>query len=166
MAVLKLTTGVDNKILRTVSAPVKKIDKTIKKLVADMIDTVMDCDGLGIAAPQVGVNLRMYIARLNHATPNEMWVPMLNAEFQSRSVETHSAEEGCLSIPGKFGIVERAASVTIRYMDMKGKFHVLHLGGLNAKIMQHEMDHLNGTLIADKWHEVHEETFKKARAKK
>lgn len=147
---MEITKGVDNKILRAVSAPVKKIDRKIKKLIADMTDTMRAVDGLGIAAPQVGVNLRIYIARLNFNTPNEMITPMFNAELLHLSDEKETNEEGCLSIPGKFGLVRRSKSVTIRYMDEKGKTHTLKLSGLNARIMQHEIDHLEGILIADK----------------
>lgn len=150
MAVLEITKGVENKILRTKSAVVKKIDRKIKKLIVDMAETMQAADGLGIAAPQVGVNLRIYIARLNFNTPNEMIVPMLNAEFLEKSEEMENNEEGCLSIPGRFGTVRRHTAVTIRYMDEKEKWHVLKLDGLNARIMQHETDHLDGTLIADK----------------
>ena len=117
MAVLEITQGVENKILRAKSVSVKKIDRAVKKLVADMIDTMVDANGLGIAAPQVGVNARIYIARLNFNTPSEMVVPMLNAEFLEESSEMESREEGCLSIPGKFGAVRRHSKVTIRYMD-------------------------------------------------
>lgn len=151
MAVLPLTQGVENPILRTVSKPVKNIDKKIKKLVDDMIDTMEDADGLGIAAPQVGVNLRIYIARLNYNTNNEMIVPMINAELVELSRETDDEEEGCLSIPKKFGVVNRSKTVTVRYRDIKNREVTLHLDGLNARIMQHEMDHLNATLIADRW---------------
>lgn len=151
MAMLPIVTGVENKILRAKSAPVKKIDRKLKKLIADMAETMQAVDGLGIAAPQVGVNLRIYIARLNFNTPNEMIVPMLNAEFLEKSDGMENNEEGCLSIPGRFGIVRRHKAVTIRYMDEKEKWHVLKLDGLNARIMQHETDHLNGILIADKW---------------
>lgn len=150
MAVLEITKGAENKILRAKSAPVKKIDRKIKKLIADMTETMLAVDGLGIAAPQVGVNLRIYIARLNFNTPNEMIAPMVNAEILNISDEKESNEEGCLSIPGKFGLVRRSKAVTIRYMDEKGKTHTLKLNGLNARIMQHETDHLEGILIADK----------------
>lgn len=154
MAVLEITKGVDNKILRAKSAKVKKIDRKIKKLIADMIETMEHMDGLGIAAPQVGINLHIYIARLNFSTPNEMIVPMINAEFLEKSDRLERHEEGCLSIPGKFGVVERPSAVTIRYMDEKELWHTLKLEDLNARIMQHEMDHLDGTLIADKWSEA------------
>lgn len=150
MAVFSIVTGIDNKILRTKSVPVKKIDRKIKHLIADMIETMEHAEGLGIAAPQVGVNLRIYIARLNFNTPNEMIVPMINAEFLSVSEEKEGGEEGCLSIPGKFGLVRRSKAVTIRYMDEKEKIHTLKLNALNARIMQHETDHLNGILISDK----------------
>lgn len=151
MAILEITKGIDNKILRAKSAAVKKIDRKIKKLIADMTDTMVAVDGLGIAAPQVGVNLRIYIARLNFNTPHEMNVAMINAEFLEKSAETERHEEGCLSIPGKFGVLTRSTAVTIRYMNEKGIWNTLKLDGLNARIMQHEMDHLEGTLIADKW---------------
>lgn len=154
MAILPIVTGGDNKILRTVSLPVKKIDRRIKDLVADMAETMQSVDGLGIAAPQVGVNLRIYIARLNFNTPHEMNVPMLNAQFLNISDETEEHEEGCLSIPKRFGILRRSVRVTIRYMDLKGKTHTLNLEGLNARIMQHENDHLDGILIADKMREI------------
>ena len=150
MAILPITTGIDHTILRTVSRPVKTIDRKIKKLVEDMIDTMADADGLGIAAPQVGVNLRIYIARLNYNSKNEMIVPMINAELLELSHETDDEEEGCLSIPKKFGVVNRSTSVTVRYRDLKNREVTLKLDGLNARIMQHEMDHLNATLIADK----------------
>lgn len=131
-----------------------------------MVDTMRHADGLGIAAPQVGVNLRIYIARLNFNSSNELIVPMVNAEFLEKSTDTEGAEEGCLSIPGKFGLVKRAKSVTIRYADEKGKSHTLKLQGLNARIMQHEMDHLDGVLIADKMErEIDAEELKKARGK-
>lgn len=166
MAILPLTIGFDNKILRTESVSVKKIDREVKDLVKSMIDTMMDCDGLGIAAPQVGVNSRIYIARLNFDTPHEMIVPMINAEILQMSDETADAEEGCLSLPKRFGIVRRSKEVTVRYNDVKGKTHTLHFADLNARIMQHEMDHLKGTLIADKMiKEIDVEDAKKARNK-
>lgn len=151
MALLTLVTGIDNPILRKKSVPIKKITKKIKKLVADMTETATKVNALGIAAPQVGENLRIYIARLNHETKNEVWIPMINPEFLHVGEERDVFEEGCLSIPGKFGNMKRAVHVTITFLDEKGKRHILALEELNARIMQHEMDHLNGMLIADHW---------------
>lgn len=150
MAVLSIVTGTDNKILRTKSSPVKKIDKKIKKLIADLIETMSGADGLGIAAPQVGVNVRIFIARLNYNTPNETMTPMINPEFLKMSDETGVYEEGCLSVPGRFGMVRRHTAVTIRFMDKRGKIQTLNLDGLNARITQHETDHINGILFVDK----------------
>ena len=162
-----MSKGTDNKILRMLSKPVKKIDRAIKNLVEDMIDTMRDAEGLGIAAPQVGVNLRIYIARLNYGTKNELIVPMINSHLSDKSHEMAVGEEGCLSIPGRFGTVERHESLTVEYTDIKGKKHTLNLTGLNARIMQHETDHLDGTLIADKMkNEVSAEEMRKLRAKK
>lgn len=158
MAVLEIQKGTDNKILRAQSVEVKKIDAKIKKLIVDMIETMKDADGIGIAAPQVGVNLRIYIARLNFGTDNELIVPMLNPVFLEHSDFTEPGEEGCLSIPKKFGIVKRAKNITVKFMDIKGQTRVLELEDLNARIMQHETDHLNGTLIADKMEETPPET--------
>lgn len=149
MPILPIVTGIDNKILRTKSQPVKKIDRKIKKLIADMIETMEYAEGLGIAAPQVGANLRIYIARLNFNTPHEMIVPMINADFLQLSEKTASEQEGCLSLPNQFGIVRRSENATIRYTDERAKIHTLRLTGLNARVMQHEMDHLNGVLISD-----------------
>lgn len=115
-----------------------------------MIETMQAVDGLGIAAPQVGVNLRIFIARLNFDTTNEIIVPMINSEFLKISEETEEGEEGCLSVPRKFGIVRRAKKVTIKYMDLRGQPQTLNLSDLNARIVQHETDHIDGILFVDK----------------
>ncbi len=150
MALLPITKGVDHEVLRTKSKLVKSIDKKIKKLVADMIETMFDAEGIGIAAPQVGVNLRIYIARLNVDTPHEVVVPMINPELSLYGDITED-EEGCLSLPKKFGIVPRHFEATITFTDLKNNRITLNLSGLNARIMQHEMDHLNAMLIADRF---------------
>lgn len=150
MAILKIVTGADNPILRTKSAPIKKIDRAVKKLVADMIKTMQSVDGLGIAAPQIGGNLRVFIARLNFDTANEIIVPMINSEFLKMSEEIEEGEEGCLSVPGKFGVVRRAKFATISYTDLRGQKQTLNLSDLNARIVQHETDHINGILFVDK----------------
>lgn len=154
MAVLKIETGVDNKILRTKSATIKRIDKKIKKLIADMKETTLAVDGLGLAAPQIGQDIRLFIARLNYGTPNELMVPMINAEILAFSEDMQEEEEGCLSLPKRFGIVNRHAALTVSYTDERNTLRTLKLEGLNARIIQHEIDHLNGILIADKMKEV------------
>ena len=163
MAVLKIITGVDNKVLRACSAPVKKIDRKVKRLVAEMIETMQAVEGLGIAASQVGENLRIFIARLNFDTANEIIVPMINSEFLKISDETEEGEEGCLSVPRVFGIVRRAKTVTIKYTDLRGQPQTLNLSDLNARIVQHETDHIDGILFVDKMvREIGEKEVKNA----
>lgn len=150
MAILPLTQGADHKILRTKSSEVSKIDRKIKNLIRDMIDTMNDAQGLGIAAPQVGVNLRLFIARLNYGTPNETIVPMINSEILHTLDEFEEGEEGCLSLPKRFGVVKRMKELTVQFTDTKGHKKILHLTGLNARIIQHETDHINGKLFIDR----------------
>lgn len=150
MAVLQIITGTDNKILRTKSLSVPKIDRKIKKLIADLTETMAVSDGLGIAAPQVGVNLRVFITRLNYGTENEMIVPMVNPEILEFSEEMILGEEGCLSVPGRFGTVRRSREVTVKFTGKKGEAQILKLEGLNARVVQHETDHINGILFVDK----------------
>lgn len=154
MAVLKIITGVGNPILRAKSAPVKKIDKKLKKLIADMEETTLAVDGLGLAAPQIGKNVRLFIARLNYNTPNELMMPMINAEILEFSENMADEEEGCLSLPKRFGIVNRHTALMVSYTDERNTVRTLKLEGLNARIIQHEIDHLDGVLIADKMKEV------------
>lgn len=154
MAILEIQKGTDNKILRAKSLEVKKIDSKIKKLISDMIETMKHAEGIGIAAPQVGVNLRLYIARLNFGTDHELIIPMVNPEIVSHTEFSEPGEEGCLSLPKQFGTVRRAKKVTVKFTNIKGQENTLELEDLNARIMQHEMDHLNGILIADKMEAV------------
>lgn len=150
MALLTIIKGIDNKILRTKSVVVKKIDRKIKKLIADLSETMIGADGLGIAAPQAGVNKRILIAYLNFNTKNKLIVPMINAEILKQSQDEIEGEEGCLSVPGRFGIVLRSKSLTVRYIDKNGREMMLNLEELNARIVQHEIDHLDGILFVDK----------------
>ena len=150
MALIPLIQGVDNPILRKKSAPVKSFDKKLQKFMKDALETLKEQNGLGIAAPQVGKNIRAFWVRLNHETPQEIYIPMINAEILEKSKDMENSEEGCLSVPKVFGIVPRFNSLTVRYTDLQKKTHILHLTGLNARVIQHETDHLNGVLCVDK----------------
>ncbi|MFA6521539.1 MAG: peptide deformylase [Candidatus Gracilibacteria bacterium] len=150
MATLNILTGVDNETLRKKSKPIKKANKEIKKLAVDMMDTMMIGDGLGLAAPQIGVNLRMIVVRMNFQTKNEMIVPMINPEILKVSEKMVCAEEGCLSIPKKFVPVKRAAEITVKYRNLHFEEHVLNLHSMNARVIQHEIDHLDGILMVDR----------------
>ena len=148
----KIITGSDNKILRTKSVEIKKTEiggKKLSKLIKDMKDT-FDSGDLGLAAPQVGDNVRMALARLNPSTENEVTIVMINPVITFKGEDKEWAEEGCLSLPDIWLDVERFKKLTVKYLNQKGQEIVLNLEKLNARIVQHEVDHLDAILICDK----------------
>jgi peptide deformylase len=152
MAILPVEKGPKNKVLRTQSQPVQKVTKKIKKLIQDMEDTMFDLNGVGIAAPQVGVNLQLALARLNVDTDHETILVLINPKILNPSDDMVDMEEGCLSLPGKWGGVKRHASLTVAFQNEKGQKQTLVLHEFNARIIQHEVDHLNGGLFIDRAH--------------
>ena len=156
MAKLKIITGANNPILRAVSEPVKKFDAELKKFAKNLKDTMMKADGLGIAAPQVGKNIRLVIVTLNQKTDHQVIVAMANPEILAHSKKTVINEEGCLSLPGLYGDVERFAELTVAFQDLDGARQVFDLKGLNARVIQHENDHINGILFIDRMKEMEE----------
>ncbi len=150
MSVLKIETGKDNPILRAKSKEVEKIDKKLLKFIENMKETMMVDNGLGIASPQVGVNLRVIVCHLNYDSPNAMIIPMINPKITFRSEEMIVGEEGCLSLPDQFGDVERHKEIVVKFLDKKGNEQVLRLEGMNATVVQHEVDHLDGVLFIDR----------------
>jgi len=154
MAKMKIVKGEETKILRTVCAGVKKFDSGLKRLVQGMKEAMFGADGLGIAAPQVGVDARVFLVVLGYKSKNSKVVAMVNPEIVEFSEEKTMHEEGCLSLPGVYGNVERAKSVKVRFMDVEGLRMEMNLEGLDARVVQHEMDHLNGVLFVDKVIEV------------
>lgn len=150
MAILPVTKGAENPILRALSAPVRRFDKKLKKLIQDMEDTMFDLNGVGIAAPQVGVNLKLALARLNVDTKHETILIIANPEIITTSEDMTDMEEGCLSLPKQWGNVGRHASLTVTFQNIKGERLTLHLEGFNARVIQHEVDHLNGKLFIDR----------------
>jgi peptide deformylase len=149
MAKLEIITGEKNPILRAVSKPIKKFSD-LKKLAKQMKVAMVGANGLGIAAPQVGKNIRMFIIALNHGSQNEIVLAMVNPEIKVHSEEVLVAEEGCLSLPGQYGKVERFKQVRVKFFDLDGGRQILELSDLNARVIQHEIDHLDGVLFVDK----------------
>ena len=136
--------------LRLVSRPVARIDAKMHALLDDMLATMYDAPGIGLAAIQVGVDLRAVVIDLAKKEGEEkrpMFV--LNPEIVWRSSEIKPYEEGCLSIPEYFEEVTRPAAVNVRYMDRTGATHVVEATGLLATALQHEIDHLDGILFID-----------------
>jgi peptide deformylase len=135
--------------LRQKSAPVKAVDKDVRRLVEDMFETMYAAPGIGLAAIQVAVPLR--VITMDLAKEGEPKAPQvfINAEIVSKTDDKATYEEGCLSIPEYYEEVERPASVKVRYMDLDGKQHEIEAAGLLATCLQHEIDHTNGVLFID-----------------
>jgi len=159
---LKLEKGDENKILRAVSAPVARVSAEHRTLAAEMIKTMEKEKGVGLAAPQVGRNICLIVCKLNTTEKNAVAIPMLNPEILSFSAEQVEGEEGCLSLPGLWGQVKRAKSILVRFLTLKGSTQTLELTDFNARIVQHEVDHLSGILFTDKATSVTKESKKKA----
>ncbi|WP_213995240.1 peptide deformylase [Arsukibacterium sp.] len=145
MAVLKVLHFPDDR-LRTVAKPVAEVTPQIKQLVSDMLDTMYDEEGIGLAATQVDVHLRVVVIDLSEQR-NEPLV-LINPEIVERDGVT-SYEEGCLSVPQNYASVERAATVKVTALDREGQPFELNADGLLAICLQHELDHLVGKLFID-----------------
>lgn len=135
--------------LREVSKPVPALDEAVQALIDDMLDTMYDADGLGLAAIQVGVPLRIFVADMSRGEGERAPLVFVNPEITWRSELPNEHEEGCLSIPEVVDTVSRPAEVKIRYLDRHGTQQELHCTGLLATCVQHELDHLNGVLFID-----------------
>lgn len=136
-------------LLRQVSKPVERVDAPLLKFAGDMLDTMYDAPGIGLAAIQVGEPLRLVVIDL--AKEGEPPAPhvFINPEIVATGDDANVHEEGCLSIPDYYAEVERPATVTVRYLDREGKQQEMQADGLMATCLQHEIDHLNGVLFID-----------------
>jgi peptide deformylase len=143
----------DNPILRRKAKKVARIDKSIQTLIADMVETMHAADGLGLAAPQVGVPLRVIVVQIPDNMEDEpqhgkLFV-LVNPEIIKSSGET-LIDEGCLSVPGYVGETKRATTITVKGLNRAGKEVRLKAEGLLARAFQHEVDHVNGLLFVDR----------------
>jgi len=136
-------------MLRKVSAPVITVDKEIKKLMDDMLETMYAAPGIGLAAVQVGVLKRVIVIDLSKEDEKKTPLFIVNPEIIFKSNDLVSYEEGCLSIPNQFAEVKRPSSCKISFLDYNGKKKEMHAEGLLATCIQHEIDHLNGILFID-----------------
>lgn len=151
---MEIIQGKDNKILRSVCSPVNLKRKEIYALFGEMKEVLKKTNGVGLAAPQVGLLYRLFIADLNLDGKVKIFI---NPEIINRSQETEMAEEGCLSLPGIWGLVERPQSLTLVYHDLEGKRIKKKFRGLASRIIEHETDHLDGVLFIDKAKKIHYE---------
>lgn len=132
-------------VLRQVSKRVHRIDDSVQRLIDDMIDSMHTANGAGLAAPQVGIPLRVMIT----LSDDELQV-FINPEIVSLSEESEIGDEGCLSIVGLAGPVERALRCDVRALDRHGKKQRVRAEGWFARVIQHEVDHLDGILYVDR----------------
>jgi len=138
-----------DKRLRLVSAPVATIDAEVKKLVADMFETMYAAPGVGLAAVQVGVPKRVVTIDATRGEEEKQPVTLINPQIIWASDETNLHEEGCLSIPEFTDEVERPARVKACFLDLEGRTIEVEAEGLFARVLQHEIDHINGVLFID-----------------
>jgi len=149
MAILQVVTGEDQKILRTKIKAVERITKKTIGMISSMKETMLASNGVGLAAPQIDLDARIIVCRFDAGKKNEKIVAMINPEILMFSEDKAIDEEGCLSLPKIFGNVSRSKSIQVKFQNEKGKEQVLEFSGFNARIVQHEVDHLNGILFTD-----------------
>jgi len=134
-----------DEVLRKQSAKIPEIDETVQTLARDMLETMYDDDGVGLAGPQVGVTKQIFVC---HVQGDRERV-FINPQIIATSPEMVSYEEGCLSIPGMYAEVLRPAFITVQAWNERGRPFKLDAEGMLARVIQHEMDHLKGTLFVD-----------------
>ena len=141
------------KVLRTPTHDIEfPLKKAMLRLLQDMLGTVRKANGIGLAAPQIGKSFNFALIYLE-----EMGIPpfaIINPKILKKSKEMTLIEEGCLSIPGVYGFVKRPKKITVEFMDLEGKKHVITDDGWLARVIQHEIDHLHSTLIMDKLEKI------------
>lgn len=144
ITLLSILTGKDNPTLRKKTQDVPRVTKDTIKLLRDMEETMEKAEGVGLAAPQIGLSLRICIALLRGKVS-----VFINPHIIWRSPEKETADEGCLSLPNIWVPVPRALGITVQFRNKKGKEEERKFEGLPARILQHEIDHLDGILIID-----------------
>lgn len=145
MSQLNILTLPDTR-LKTKASPVVEFDDTLKKLAADMLETMYAAPGIGLAATQVDQHIQLVV--IDVSEENNQALVLVNPEIvEQNGVQVH--EEGCLSVPGIYAKVKRADQVMVKYQDLEGQSQELHAEGLLAVCVQHELDHLQGIVFLD-----------------
>tara|TARA_B100001741_G_C16496378_1_gene572328 strand:- start:125 stop:643 length:519 start_codon:yes stop_codon:yes gene_type:complete len=138
-----------NKILRQISKPVEKVGKYEKILMDDMLETMYSADGIGLAAIQIGIPLRIIVMDISWHKGEKKPMYFVNPIIKDKDKEKSVYEEGCLSVPNQFAEIERPKNCEVEYLNYEGKKKLLKAEGLLATCIQHEMDHLEGVLFID-----------------
>lgn len=135
--------------LRAEAVPLDAVDAEIQKLMDDMLETMHNAQGIGLAAPQIGISKRVIVCDVSADKEAPQPLKMANPELVWASEETQASEEGCLSLPGQSAEVTRPTKVRVKYLDESGNAQEIEADGLLAVCLQHEIDHLNGVLFID-----------------
>ncbi len=157
MSVLEIL-HIPNPKLKRVSEPVTEVDGSVRRILDDMMDTMYDANGIGLAAPQIGIAKRLVVIDVSHDIEDDDGNVMrgrnpqyfINPEIIESSSDAEPYDEGCLSVPGEYAEVCRPSEVTVKYIDRSGREQVEHMTGLLARCIQHEIDHLNGVVFIDR----------------
>ncbi|MCW2245793.1 peptide deformylase [Azospirillum fermentarium] len=148
MAILPILVA-PHPVLKQTARPVAAVDRRVATLMRDMLETMYDANGIGLAAPQVGVSERIIVVDVHEKDEAPAPLMMANPEIIAESPDLKVYEEGCLSVPEHYAEVTRPSSVTVRYLDETGAVRELQADGTLAVCVQHEIDHLNGVLFVD-----------------
>ena len=140
---------IPNNVLRKKSSKVEKIDKNIKNLMDDMLETMYEAPGIGLAAIQIGIPKRIVVMDLSKDPEKKNPMYFVNPEITWKSDSKSTYEEGCLSIPNQFAKIDRPEKCNVKFIDYDGKQKELKAEGLLSTCIQHEIDHLNGILFID-----------------
>lgn len=148
MAILPILVA-PNPVLKQKCTPVEAVDDEVRQLLDDMLETMYDAPGIGLAAPQVGVSKRVIVVDCGPRDGDPQPMKLVNPEVVEESDQHSVYDEGCLSFPDQYAEVERPARVTVRYLDETGAEQSIEASGLLATCIQHEIDHLDGIVFVD-----------------
>ena len=148
MAVKTILTEPNN-ILRQVSKPVERVGNEEKQLMRDMLETMYDANGIGLAAIQIGVPKRIIVMDISRDDEEKSPMYFVNPIIKKKDTSRATYEEGCLSVPNQFAEIDRPSKCEVEYLDFNGEKKILKAEGLLATCIQHEMDHLEGILFID-----------------
>ncbi|MCR6629689.1 MAG: peptide deformylase [Magnetospirillum sp.] len=148
MALLPILTAPDPR-LKQKAARVEAVDDSVRLLMEDMLETMYQAPGIGLAAPQVGVQRRIIVVDIGKSEEDRQPIRMANPEIVWVSEDDNTYEEGCLSVPEHYAEVVRPRAIRVRYLDEQNEIREMEADGLLATVLQHEMDHLEGILFID-----------------
>ena len=138
-----------NKLLRQISQPVEKVGELERELMNDMLETMYDANGIGLAAIQIGIPKRIIVMDIFKEEKGKNTMYFVNPVVKNKNIELSTYEEGWLSVPNQFAEIDRPSKCEVEYLDYHGEKKILKAEGLLATCIQHEMDHLEGILFID-----------------